>query len=187
MPLPLWATIVGLSLAKKVTVLIAAKLYGIPRLYRRSQKAVRYSTISPAQRVAWAIRVRKGFRLPENVARRWHGQKPIATEFPFPGLRAADVSDGTRSRTGALSFASAPLFKASRQRLQDRLRANRQRLRVVRAHWKLHSQAWKQRGLQQLQRYGSQARPSVLVEASTMHFIRQARQAYQFVPSVAMR
>ena len=36
MPLPLWATIVGLSLAKKVTVLIAAKLYGIPRLYRYS-------------------------------------------------------------------------------------------------------------------------------------------------------
>ena len=97
------------------------------------------------------------------------------------------LSAGTRSRTGALSFASAPLFKASRQRLQDRLQANRQRLRVVRAHWKLHSQAWKQRGLQQLQRYGSQARPSVLVEASTMHFIRQARQAYQFVPSVAMR
>ena len=42
MTVPLWATIVGLSLAKKVTVLIAAKLYGIPRLYRRSQKAVRY-------------------------------------------------------------------------------------------------------------------------------------------------
>ena len=42
MTIPLWATIVGLSLAKKVTVLIAAKLYGIPRLYRRSQKAVRF-------------------------------------------------------------------------------------------------------------------------------------------------
>ena len=36
MPLPLWATIVGLSLAKKITVLVAAKLYGIPRLYRYS-------------------------------------------------------------------------------------------------------------------------------------------------------
>ena len=34
MPLPLWATIVGISLAKKITVLVAAKLYGIPRLYR---------------------------------------------------------------------------------------------------------------------------------------------------------
>ena len=33
MPVPLWATMVGISLAKKVTVLIAAKLYGIPRLY----------------------------------------------------------------------------------------------------------------------------------------------------------
>ena len=54
----------------------------------------RYSTSGPAQRVAWAIRVRKGFRLPQNVARRWHGQKPIVTEFPFPGLRAADVSEG---------------------------------------------------------------------------------------------
>ena len=42
MTVPLWATIVGLSLAKKATVLIAAKLYGIPRLYRRSQKAVRF-------------------------------------------------------------------------------------------------------------------------------------------------
>ena len=97
------------------------------------------------------------------------------------------LSAGTRSRTGALSFASAPLFEASRQRLKDRLQANRRRLRSARAHWKLHSQAWKQRGLQQLQRYGSQARPSVLVEATTMQFIRQARQAYQFVPSIAMR
>lgn len=34
MPVPLWATLVGISLAKKVTVLIAAKIYGIPRLYR---------------------------------------------------------------------------------------------------------------------------------------------------------
>ena len=34
MPVPLWATLVGISLAKKVTVLIVAKLYGIPRLYR---------------------------------------------------------------------------------------------------------------------------------------------------------
>ena len=34
MPIPLWVTIVGLSLAKKVTVLVVAKLYGIPRLYR---------------------------------------------------------------------------------------------------------------------------------------------------------
>ena len=55
----------------------------------------RYSTSSPAQRVAWAIRVRKGFRLPQNIAQRWHGQKPIATEFAFPGLRAADVSEGS--------------------------------------------------------------------------------------------
>ena len=54
----------------------------------------RYSTSSPAQRVAWAIRVRKGFRLPQNVARRWHGQKPIETEFSFPGLRAAHVPKG---------------------------------------------------------------------------------------------
>ena len=98
-----------------------------------------------------------------------------------------DLSAGARSRTGALSFASAPLFEASRQRLQDRLQANRQRLRVACAHWKLHSQAWKQQGLQQLQRYGSQARPSVLAEATTMQFIRHARQAYQFIPSVAMR
>ena len=30
----MWATIVGISLAKKITVLVAAKLYGIPRLYR---------------------------------------------------------------------------------------------------------------------------------------------------------
>ena len=99
----------------------------------------------------------------------------------------AHLSAGTRSRTGALSFASAPLFEAPRQRLQDRLRVNRRRLRVAHARWKLHSQAWKQRGLQQLQRHGSQARPSVLVESTTMHFIRRARQAYQFVPSVAMR
>ena len=44
MPLPLWATIVGISLAKKITVLVAAKLYGIPRLYRyalNQQLAVR--------------------------------------------------------------------------------------------------------------------------------------------------
>ena len=34
MPIPLWATLVGISVAKKVTVLVVAKLYGIPRLYR---------------------------------------------------------------------------------------------------------------------------------------------------------
>ena len=99
----------------------------------------------------------------------------------------AYLSAGARNSTCALSFASAPLFEASRQRLKDRLQANRRRLRSARAHWKLQSQAWKQRGLQQLQRYGSQARPSVLVEATTMQFTRQAHQAYQFVPSVAMR
>jgi hypothetical protein len=34
MVIPLWGKILALSLAKKVTVLVIAKLYGIPRLYR---------------------------------------------------------------------------------------------------------------------------------------------------------
>lgn len=67
------------------------------------------------------------------------------------------------------------------------MQANRQRLIAAHAHWKQHSALLKQRGLQQLQRYGCQGQPSVLAEAATMQFIRRARQAYQFVPAVAMR
>ena len=70
--------------------------------------------------------------------------------------------------------------------MQDRLAANRQRLRVAHVNWKLRGKALTQRGLQQLQRYGGQAQPSVFVEAATMQFIRRARQAYQFVPAIAM-
>lgn len=84
-----------------------------------------------------------------------------------------------------MSFASAPLFQASRKRMQDKLRSNRQRLTAAHKRWQQHGQALKQRGLQHLQGY-SQAQPSLAVEAATMRFIRRARQAYQFVPSIAM-
>ena len=40
---PLWGKIVAISVAKKITVLLAARIYGFPRLYRKSQKTVRYS------------------------------------------------------------------------------------------------------------------------------------------------
>ena len=101
-------------------------------------------------------------------------------------LSNCHLSAGAQRGTAALSFASAPLFQASRQRMQDRLQANRQRLRAVHARWKLRSQVLRQRGLRQLQLCSSQAQASVLAEATTMQFIRRARQAYQFVPAIAM-
>lgn len=69
--------------------------------------------------------------------------------------------------------------------MQEKIQSNTQRLSAAHARWKQHSQVLKQRGLQQLQRYGGQAQPSLAVEAATMHFIRRARQAYQFVPAIA--
>ena len=39
--IPLWGKIVLFSLAKKLTVVAAARLYGFPRLYRKSQQTVR--------------------------------------------------------------------------------------------------------------------------------------------------
>ncbi len=70
--------------------------------------------------------------------------------------------------------------------MQAKLQSNRQRLTAAHKRWQQHGQALKQRGLQQLQGYGGQAQPSRAVEAATMRFIKRARQAYQFVPSIAM-
>ena len=95
------------------------------------------------------------------------------------------ICAGVWSRPAALSFASAPLFQASRQRMQQRLQSNRQRFSAAHKRWQQHGRALKQRGLQHLQGY-SQAQPSLTVQAATMRFIRRARQAYQFVPSIAM-
>jgi hypothetical protein len=38
---PLWAKLAALWIGKKGLILVAAKVYGIPRLYRKSQHAVR--------------------------------------------------------------------------------------------------------------------------------------------------
>ena len=70
--------------------------------------------------------------------------------------------------------------------MREKIQTNSQRLSAMHARWKQHSQLLKQRSLQQLQCYGGQAQPSLALEAATMRFIRRARQAYQFVPAVAM-
>ena len=103
-----------------------------------------------------------------------------------PALMIALVYTGLWSRPAELSFASAPLFHASRQRMQDQLQSNRQRLAAVHARWRLHSKVLKQRGPQQLQHCSTPTPSSLLVEAAAMRFIWHARQAYQLVPAVAM-
>ena len=40
--IPLWGKLLAISVAKKITVILVARVYGFPRLYRKSQKAVRF-------------------------------------------------------------------------------------------------------------------------------------------------
>ncbi len=55
----------------------------------------RWSIRDSARRNLWASRVRTSFRLPQNVARTWHGQQPIPTRFAFPGPLAEGIVEGS--------------------------------------------------------------------------------------------
>ena len=116
----------------------------------------------------------------------------VKSVWPFSlwtaDLGLLDVSGctGARSSSAALSFASAPLFHAPRQRIQEKLQRSRQHFSAAHARWRQHSQALKQGGWPELQRCGGQAQPSLGPAAATMQYIRHARQAYQLVPAVAM-
>lgn len=41
--IPLWGKLLALSVAKKITVLLAARYYGFPRIYRKSLHSVRHA------------------------------------------------------------------------------------------------------------------------------------------------
>ena len=65
--IPLWGKLVLFSIAKKLTVVAAARIYGFPRLYRKSQHAVRYLCQEPQSRRIWGGRVRTLWRVPDRV------------------------------------------------------------------------------------------------------------------------
>ncbi|BDA50187.1 hypothetical protein COCOBI_15-3160 [Coccomyxa sp. Obi] len=181
MVIPLWGKIVALSLAKKITVLVVAKLYGFPRLYRRSQKLVRYLARDPKQRHWWSGYVRNTFRLPEHVVKRWHGQ-------PAAGRREAIAAHNSAKSQGSAakmySFASSPLMAASRKHVQSKLEAGRMKWRNMKARGSLMKQA----SVQHLQRFSGRIQSlagHTPADMATMQFLRQARQAYNFVPAVA--
>ena len=43
--IPLWGKLVLFGVAKKLTVLLAARIYGFPRLYRKSQHTIRHVAV----------------------------------------------------------------------------------------------------------------------------------------------
>ncbi|KAK9903571.1 hypothetical protein WJX75_009100 [Coccomyxa subellipsoidea] len=179
MVIPLWGKIVALSLAKKVTILVVAKLYGFPRLYRRSQKLVRYLARDSDQKQWWSGYVRNTFRLPEHVVKRWHGQPSAAVIESLPAHNAAKDSRGK-----LYSFASSPLVAASRQQVQIKLRAGRLRWHSMKERGSLVKQA----SVQHLQSVSGRIQSLAAhtpADVATMQFLRKARQAYNFVPAIA--
>ncbi|EIE23204.1 hypothetical protein COCSUDRAFT_33282 [Coccomyxa subellipsoidea C-169] len=179
MVIPLWGKIVALSLAKKVTVLVIAKLYGFPRLYRRSQKLVRYLNKDSERRQWWSGYVRSTFRLPEHVVKRWHGQPSTAGSASLQARRS-----DTRSAGKLYSFASSPLVAASRQQVQQKLQAGRLKWHSMKQRGSLVKQA----SVQHLQRVSGRIQSWAAhtpADVATMHFLRQARQAYNFVPAIS--
>lgn len=65
--IPLWGKIVMISLAKKGLILSAGYMYGFPRLYRKSQKLVRFISKDPLTRASIGGYVQTAFRLPAKL------------------------------------------------------------------------------------------------------------------------
>ena len=75
----------------------------------------RFSAADSAQRHIWAGRVRTSFRLPQNIARSWHGQSPIATRYPSPAPLAERSSEGAFSSYSATLQMSGRLYTPHHQ------------------------------------------------------------------------
>ena len=94
---PLWGKIVLFSLAKKLTVVAAARIYGFPRLYRKSQHAVRCELLYRSE-----------------FERRTFCKIPMDPSH-FYSLSAAQVSVEKPRYPGPLGRACAWCVEASRQ------------------------------------------------------------------------
>ncbi|DBB14672.1 TPA: hypothetical protein ACH3X3_004299 [Trebouxia sp. C0006] len=79
MPMPVWAALLGIALAKKVVVFTAAKVYGIPKLYRKSQQLARWSINDKATLKTVSGRIGYVYRVPDNFIARWFG--PTAAQL----------------------------------------------------------------------------------------------------------
>ncbi|GAB4814783.1 hypothetical protein N2152v2_001829 [Parachlorella kessleri] len=133
-----WKTLVAISIGKKVAVLVLAKLYGIPRLYRRAQKGARL-VLPAASRPLWARRIQTAFRFPDRLIAsvRGSGSQKAAPAWAAPlAVAPAATPSAATAATSRLALARQKLqqgrlrgqaattrlrFLASgfRQRLQD--------------------------------------------------------------------
>lgn len=71
MPVPVWAAIAGIAVAKKLIVYAAAKMYGIPRVYRKSQRLARWSIRDKPTLKIVSGRIGYIYRVPNTFAARW--------------------------------------------------------------------------------------------------------------------
>lgn len=76
MPLPVWAALLGIAVAKKVVVFTAAKIYGFPRLYRKSQQLARWCIRDKDTLKIVSGRIGYAYRVPNTFLARWFGPVP---------------------------------------------------------------------------------------------------------------
>ncbi|KAL0032899.1 hypothetical protein WJX77_005385 [Trebouxia sp. C0004] len=77
--MPVWAALLGIALAKKVVVFTAAKVYGIPKLYRKSQQLARWSITDKTTLKIVSGRIGYVYRVPSSFIARWFG--PTAAQL----------------------------------------------------------------------------------------------------------
>lgn len=146
--IPLWGKLLALSVAKKITVLLAARYYGFPRIYRKSLHSVRWLIKDPRRREWYTSYVRAVWRIPDRILYRWHNKavkaagvrtslphSPLAAQirtavsvdrlFPdTPALAAHTHPSGlakakAASQLPGTSFASAPVLREHHSELQQ--------------------------------------------------------------------
>ncbi|DBB01686.1 TPA: hypothetical protein ACH3X1_000318 [Trebouxia sp. C0004] len=109
MPMPVWAALLGIALAKKVVVFTAAKVYGIPKLYRKSQQLARWSITDKTTLKIVSGRIGYVYRVPSSFIARWFG--PTAAQLartlpsgPLPLQKGSAALEGWNSQQVAKSL-----------------------------------------------------------------------------------
>ncbi|KAL0034028.1 hypothetical protein WJX79_004194 [Trebouxia sp. C0005] len=84
MPMPVWTALLGIALAKKVVVFTAAKVYGIPKLYRKSQQLARWSITDKTTLKIVSGRIGYVYRVPNTFTARWFGPTAVQLASTLP-------------------------------------------------------------------------------------------------------
>lgn len=132
----MWAGIVGLSVGKKLTLYLLAKVYGFPKLYRKSLKGVRLFTSNKEKRETARQHISCVFRLPNTIAAKLRKQ-PAApqqqTKSSFSSVqpqvsspRIASSATPSATAPSAMDTARLALRAASRRASQHSSRALQQ-------------------------------------------------------------